>query len=217
MATPDGARPGTEFYRRAPIAVAYDLLGCLIVSDRLPGRVAGRIVEVESYAGPEDEASHAGKYAAGSAAMFGAPGRAYVYRSYGIHTMLNVVGHEDGVAGAILIRAVEPTHGVQRMAVRRGRDSSHQLCNGPGRLCQAFDIRLTDNGLDLLTSRDLWIERGTRPRSVLCGERIGISKAREAHWRLFVGDNRFVSVHRRGFLCDPDCLPVLVSEQILPG
>lgn len=217
MATPDGARLDTEFYARSPIAVAFDLLGCQLVSDRPPGRVAGRIVEVEAYAGAEDEASHAGKYAAGRAAMIGPPGRAYVYRSYGIHAMLNVVAHEEGAAGAILIRALEPSDGAQRMAARRGRDSSHQLCNGPGRLCQAFDIRLTDDGLDLETSTDVWIARGPRPTTIMCGERIGISKGRQAQWRLFVGDNRFVSLPRRGLPCDPAHLPTLVPEQIPPG
>ena len=209
MATPDGRRPGEAFFARPPIAVAYDLLGCLLVSTRPPGRTAGHIVEVEAYAGVEDLASHAGKYAAGRAAMLGPPGRAYVYRSYGIHAMLNVVAHVEGEAGAVLIRAVEPTEGLPVMTIRRGRDSIVELCSGPGRLCQALDIRLTDDGLDLKASDEIWVERGSPPETVLCGERIGISKGREAHWRLFVGDNRFVSSPRRGRSCDSAQLPAL--------
>ena len=205
-------RPGKAFFTRPPIAVAYELLGCLLVSARPPARTAGRIVEVEAYAGDEDLASHAGKYAAGRAAMFGSPGKAYVYRSYGIHAMLNVVAHEDGESGAVLVRAIEPTEGISAMTLRRGRESPGELCNGPGRLCQALDIRLTDNGLDLEAFNEIWIERASTPGSILCGERIGISKGREAHWRLFVGDNRFVSPPRHGRPCDPTQLPVL-----LPG
>jgi DNA-3-methyladenine glycosylase len=205
-------RPGEAFFARPPISVAYDLLGCLLVSDRPPAPTAGRIVEVEAYAGVEDLASHAGKYAAGRAAMFGPRGRAYVYRSYGIHAMLNVVAHQDRDAGAVLIRAVEPTVGIATMSARRGRDTVRELCNGPGRLCQAFAIRLSDDGLDLETSGELWIERGSRPGVVLCSERIGIAKGREAHWRLFVSENRFVSPPRRGQVCDPTRLPALSPD-----
>jgi DNA-3-methyladenine glycosylase len=212
LATPDGKRPGEAFFARPPITVAYDLLGCLLVSDRPPAPTAGRIVEVEAYAGVEDLASHAGKYAAGRAAMFGRPGRTYVYRSYGIHAMLNVVAHGEGEVGAVLIRALEPIEGSSAMILRRGRDSSAELCNGPGRLCQALDIRLADDGLNLEASNEIWIEHGSPPGSILCSERIGISKGREAHWRLFVGDNRFVSPPRRGRPCDPARLPILIPD-----
>ncbi|MDQ4099482.1 MAG: DNA-3-methyladenine glycosylase [Chloroflexota bacterium] len=204
---PETVRPGESFFTRPPIEVAYDLLGCLLVSDRPPARTVGRIVEVEAYAGPDDLASHAGKYAAGRAAMFGPPGRAYVYRSYGIHTMLNVVAHEMGRAGAILIRAIEPVDGLPTMAARRGLTTSTSLASGPGRLCQAMAIYLTDDGLHLASSDQVWIEHGAPLQSVLCAPRIGISQGREVRWRLFASDNRFVSLPRRGEPIDPASLP----------
>lgn len=204
----EAVRPGEAFFTRPPIAVAYDLLGCLLVSDRPPARTVGRIVEVEAYAGPDDLASHAGKYAAGRAAMFGQPGRAYVYRSYGIHTMLNVVAHEVGQAGAILIRAIEPVAGLPTMAARRGLTNPTSLGSGPGRLCQALAIRLADDGLHLASSDEIWIQHGAPLRSVLCSPRIGISQWREARWRLFAGGNRFVSPPRRGEPFDRGALPL---------
>ena len=194
----DGPRIDRAFFARHPLLVALDLLGCRVVSARAPTLTAGRIVEVEAYGGPEDLASHAGKYQAGWTAMVGPPGRAYVYRSYGIHAMLNVVAHDDSASGAVLVRALEPVVGLQAMRQRRAKTSDRELCSGPGRLCQALDIRLTDNGLDLTTSSELWLEPGERSSRALRSERIGISMGKEELWRFFDGDSRFVSPPRRG-------------------
>lgn len=178
--------------------MAHDLLGRLVVTRRSPEPTVGRIVEVEAYGGPEDPASHAGKYRAGRAAMFGTCGLAYVYRSYGIHAMLNIVAHSRDESGAVLIRALEPIDGLDTMRLRRAKQSEFELCNGPGRLCQALDIRFTDNGLDLISSMEVCIERGSPSTTRLRSGRIGISIGQEALWRLFVADNRFVSMPRSG-------------------
>ncbi len=192
---------GRAFFERKPLLVAFDLLGCQIVSTRYPGFASGRVVEVEAYGGTEDLASHAGKYEAGRIAMGGRAGLAYVYRSYGIHAMLNVVAHEKDMSGAVLIRALEPNVGTDVMRLRRAKGTDRELCMGPGRLGQALAIRLIDNGIDLVTSKEIWIELGESPPTVLRSKRIGISVGKEAEWRLFDGDSVYVSPPRRGTAC----------------
>lgn len=191
------------FFAKSTIVVARDLIGCLLVSDRAQARTSGRIVEVEAYCGPGDPASHA-SFLRGDQVklMWGPPGFAYVYRSYGIHTMLNVVTETDGVAGAVLLRAVEPVEGIEAMRLRRRQVKVELLCSGPGRLCQALGVTLNDHGLDLVRSDELWIERGHRSRPIVASERIGISRGRELPWRFFESDNRYVSSHRRGVVTD---------------
>ncbi len=199
----DAPRVCRAFFERKPLLVAFDLLGCQIVSTRFPGFTSGRVVEVEAYGGREDLASHAGKYEAGRIAMGGRIGLAYVYRSYGIHAMLNVVAHEKDRSGAVLIRALEPNEGTDVMRLRRSKGTDRELCMGPGRLGQALAIRLLDNGRDLVTSNEIWIESGESPLTVLRSERIGISLEKEARWRLFDGDSMYVSPPRRGTSCVP--------------
>jgi len=196
-------RLSQPFFARATVVVARDLIGCRLVSDRTPVRTTGRIVEVEAYCGPSDPASHA-SFPRGDRVklMWGPPGFAYVYRSYGIHTMLNVVTETDGVAGAVLIRALEPVAGLDAMRQRRRQLKDELLCAGPGRLCQALGVTLDDHGRDLIGSDDLWIESGERSRPIVAGERIGISRGRESPWRFFESDNRYVSSHRRGVVTD---------------
>jgi DNA-3-methyladenine glycosylase len=186
------------FYEGPTIDVARNLLGQVLLSVTPQGRTAGRIVETEAYLGADDPASHAARLRTGRVeAMWGEPGIAYVYRSYGIHAMLNVVTEPVGSTGAVLIRALEPVIGVDLMRSRRGLDDAHLLCSGPGKLCQALDIGLDMHGTDLVTSGKLWISPGETPRDVSTSGRIGISRGQAHPWRFWVTGNPHVSAHRR--------------------
>lgn len=179
--------------------VARALLGCLIGTDRDGGSTVGRIVETEAYGAPDDPASHAAVRRTGRVtSMWGPPGVAYVYRSYGLHTMLNVVTEPEDVTGAVLIRALEPVNGLGTMRVRRGMADDRLLCAGPGRLCQALAVGLDDHGRDLVPGGDLWLAFGTPPTGVTTGSRIGITRGLDRPWRFFETGSRFVSAHRRG-------------------
>jgi DNA-3-methyladenine glycosylase len=186
------------FYERPTVDVARDLLGQLLISVTPGGRTAGRIVETEAYLGADDPASHAARLRTGRVeAMWGEPGIAYVYRSYGIHAMLNVVTEPVGETGAVLIRALEPLIGVDLMRARRGLDDERLLCSGPGKLCQALGISLEMHGTDLVTSDRLWIAPGETPSEVSTSSRIGISRGRAHPWRYWITGNPHVSAHRR--------------------
>ncbi len=187
-----------EFYERPTIEVARNLLGQVVVSDGPPGRTAGRIVETEAYLGADDPASHAARLRGGRVeVMWGEVGIAYVYRSYGIHAMLNVVAKPMGATGAVLIRAVQPLEGIEIMRSRRGVEDERLLCSGPGKLCQALGISLEMHGTDLVRGEALWISPGEPAREVSTSGRIGISRATEHPWRYWVTGNPFVSAHRR--------------------
>jgi DNA-3-methyladenine glycosylase len=186
------------FYERPTVDVARDLLGQVLVSETPQGRTAGRIVETEAYLGADDPASHAARLRTGRVeVMWGEPGIAYVYRSYGIHAMLNVVTEPLGTTGAVLIRALEPMIGVDLMRVRRCLDDERLLCSGPGKLCQALAIGLDLHGTDLVTSNRLWISPGDSPRDVSTSGRIGISHGQAYRWRYWTTGNPHVSAHRR--------------------
>ncbi len=130
--------------------------------------------------------------------MAGPPGIVYVYRSYGIHAMFNIVCAPPGEHGAVLIRALAPMDGVDVMAHRRGVVEKELLCAGPGRLCQAMGIKLSHDGTDLVESDLIWLSRGIPPVEIRVSERIGISRAKESPWRFFDPESRSVSAHRRG-------------------
>jgi DNA-3-methyladenine glycosylase len=192
------AHLGRAFYERPTVDVARNLLGQVLVSVTPDGCTAGRIVETEAYLGADDPASHAARLRTGRVeAMWGEPGIAYVYRSYGIHAMLNVVTEPLGTTGAVLIRALEPALGVELMRARRGVDDDRLLCSGPGKLCQALAISLDLHGTDLVTSDRLWISPGESPRDVSTSGRIGISRGQAHPWRFWVTGNPHVSAHRR--------------------
>ena len=158
--------------------VARRILGDTLLVDG----VGGVIVEVERYQ-EDDPASHSfGGRRGRAAVMFGPPGHLYVYRSYGIHWCLNLVCEPDGVGSALLIRALEPTHGVDVMSERRGRQ--RDLCSGPGRLCQALGVDGSLNGVPL-GGRVQVLARSRRPR-IVTGPRIGITKAVARPWRFAI-------------------------------
>lgn len=204
------------WFARHPVRVAYDLIGCVLTVRRDGPDVAGRIVEVEAYAGTADPASHAARREVARAVMGGPPGHVYTYLSYGIHTMMNVVAHEEGEVGGVLLRAIEPLHGIDAMTVRRGGVAFEQLGKGPGSLGQAMEIRLKDIGTDLLTSDELWLVFGEPLAEIHAGPRIGISKAVEAPWRFFESPSRFVSSHRKGRVVAPDEVGLLIPPVGIP-
>jgi DNA-3-methyladenine glycosylase len=188
-----------SFYERPVLEVAKDLVGCTVWSRLGGATTAGRIVEAEAYADVTDLASHAARLKRGRVeSMSGPPGFAYVYRSHGIHAMLNVVAEREGSTAAILIRALEPVCGISVMQERRGVDSVEALCSGPGKLCQALGISLDDHGIDLVTSVQLWVAPGQSKPAISTSSRIGISRDRDRMWRVFETGSRFVSSHRRG-------------------
>ncbi|WP_136683714.1 DNA-3-methyladenine glycosylase [Falsirhodobacter xinxiangensis] len=168
-----------EWFDRDAPAVARDLVGAVLT---LRG-AGGRIVETEAYT-QTDPASHSFRGPGlRNRSMFGPPGRAYVYRSYGIHWCLNVVCR---AGEAVLIRAMEPTHGVTEMAARRGTDALRALCSGPGKLGQALGIGLDDDGGDLCIDAGL-------PCAVIAGPRIGITRAVDVPWRFGEKGSPFLS------------------------
>jgi DNA-3-methyladenine glycosylase len=182
-----------SFYARPALIVAPGLLGAVLVHSTPQGVLSGRIVETEAYGGGEDPGSHAfrGRTRRNSV-MFGPPGHAYVYRSYGIHACLNAVTDEDGIPGAVLIRALEPLTGVTVMEHYRGGRRGTDLCNGPGKLCQALAIGLDLNGADL-TKGALWIEPGVRPGAVETSARIGLSRGNDLQHRFLIPGSLCVS------------------------
>lgn len=176
------------FFARSVQDVAVDLLGCVLVV----GQCAGRIVEVESYPN-DDPASHSFRGPTPRClTMFGPPGRLYVYRSYGIHWCANVVCEPDGVAGAVLIRALQPLDGLEVMRERRGTDTDRLLCAGPGRLCQALGLTGADDGAVLGGSR-VQLRSGPAPERVLTGPRIGLSVSQDLPWRRGEAGSRYLS------------------------
>lgn len=161
-----------------------DLLGCVLSHESPQGLASGIIVETEAYR-PEDPACHAyNGPTMRNRTIFGAPGLAYVYLSYGIHHLINVVCEGEGVGSAVLIRALRPLEGGELMAERRGRNT--HLCNGPGRLTQALGIDLSRDGHDL-TDGKLTIRRGTTPDGeIISTTRIGISRGTDLPWRYLI-------------------------------
>ena len=185
------ARLAHEFYARSVHDVARDLVGCVVRH----GDTAGRIVETESYHMDEPAChAHAG-VTERTSTLFGPAGYAYVYFSYGIHSLLNAVAEEEGVGAAVLIRALEPVDGIETMRKRRRVTRDEELLSGPGKLTQALGIGLSLNGTSLVDGpiEVLSREPGSREPRVVIGERIGITKAAELPWRFCDADSRHVS------------------------
>jgi DNA-3-methyladenine glycosylase len=176
------------FYARSVHDVARDLVGCVVRH----GETAGRIVETESYH-MEEPACHAfAGVTSRTRTLFGPPGHAYVYFSYGIHSLLNAVAEEEGVGAAVLIRAIEPVEGIALMRERRRTGRDEELSNGPGKLTRALGIGLSLNGTSLVDGPIEVLRREREPRIVI-GERIGITKAADLPWRFCDADSRHVS------------------------
>jgi DNA-3-methyladenine glycosylase len=168
--------------------VAPELVGATLLFDG----VGGTIVEVEAY-DHEDPAAHGYRgRTLRNASMFGPPGHAYVYRSYGVHWCLNFVCEAEGVASAVLIRALEPTAGLDAMGTRRGLDDPRLLCSGPGRLCQALGITGEQDGRPLDRS-PFEVYTRAREEQVLTGPRIGITRAADRPWRYGLAGSKFLS------------------------
>ncbi|MFQ5513701.1 MAG: DNA-3-methyladenine glycosylase [Myxococcota bacterium] len=185
------------FFARPCLEVARDLLGCLLIHHvpEAEPRI-GRIVEAEAYLGEgKDAASHAHRGPTRrNRAMFGPPGRFYVYLSMGLHVCANVVCEAEGRGAAVLLRAVEPLEGLEGMRDARGGRDGVELTNGPGKLSQAFGITLDHYGCSALTGT-LRIEppRTHTPLPILRSARIGLSRATDKPYRFFVAENRYVS------------------------
>ena len=178
----------SRFFARDVRDVARELIGATLLVDG----VGGTIVEVEAYDQAEP-ASHGFRGpTARNASMFGPSGRAYVYRSYGIHWCLNLVTGEEGHAAAVLLRALEPTQGLEEMRARRGLDDPRLLCAGPGRLCLALGVTLEHDGLPLDEPPfELHAREGEPP--IALGPRIGITQAADLQWRYVLSGSRFLS------------------------
>jgi DNA-3-methyladenine glycosylase len=183
-----GERLTREFFARAVHEVAPELIGATLLVDG----VGGRIVEVEAY-DQDDPASHSfSGRTSRTASMFGPPGHAYVYRSYGVHWCLNLVCAEHGRAEAALVRALEPTSGLDEMRERRGLGAKRSLCSGPGKLCQALGITHVHDGLPLDEPPfELLACEAELPLAV--GTRIGITRAVEQPWRYGLAGSPFLS------------------------
>lgn len=182
-----------SFFARGTLLVARELVGHLMVMEGPRGRLACRIVEVEAYRGPRDPASHAYRLTPRSRIMWGKPGTAYVYFTYGNHFCVNVVTEREGVAGAVLFRALEPLEGVEIMRSNRGTDDDRLLLSGPGRLSQAMGITRAHNGADL-TAPPFYLARGRRgPVRVVAAPRIGIRVAVDRPWRFMLAGSPFIS------------------------
>jgi DNA-3-methyladenine glycosylase len=177
-----------DFFARTVHEVAPDLIGVTL----LVNGVGGRIVEVEAY-DQEDPASHGYRgRTPRNEAMFGPPGHAYVYRSYGIHWCLNLVCGEEGIAEAVLIRALEPTAGLDEQRRRRRVNELRALCSGPGKLCQALGITREHDGLPLDQPPFRLEPRGETPE-IVTGPRIGITRATGLSWRYGLAGSSFMS------------------------
>lgn len=186
--SPLGKPLNQRFFARSVHAVAPDLIGATMLVDG----VGGIIVEVEAYH-HTDVAAHSYRGPTPrNGVMFGPPGFAYVYRSYGIHWCVNMVCEAEGSASAVLIRAIEPTHGLAAMRRRRGLGDEQMLCSGPGKLCEAMNISIKHNGLSLLAPPFAFHARPKKPE-IVAGIRIGITKAVELPWRYGLKGSRFLS------------------------
>lgn len=187
-----------DFFDRAPERVAPDLLGCVFERHAPDGVVAVRLTEVEAYAGGRDPASHAyrGKTAR-NAVMFGRPGHAYVYFTYGMHFCLNLVCLGEGTAAAVLIRAGEIVRGRALAAARRPRSSERDLARGPARLCEALGVDRSLNGADVCDPvGSLRVLPGAPAAAYRTGPRTGVSSAKDVAWRFWIDGEPTVSPHR---------------------
>ncbi|MHB1455653.1 MAG: DNA-3-methyladenine glycosylase [Armatimonadota bacterium] len=182
------------FYLQETVTVAKALLGKVLVHETPEYIIAGRIVEVEAYV-TGDPACHSFRgRTQRNAVMFGEPGHAYVYFTYGMHFCLNAVTQPEDTGEGVLLRAVEPLEGIELMSHNRGTDKLHNLCSGPGKLTQAFGINASHKGLDLCGGSPLRIvDGGMADVEIVEAPRVGIRLAVERLWRFYINGSRFIS------------------------
>jgi DNA-3-methyladenine glycosylase len=194
-----------EFYSESAVGVAKKLLGAVLICDSPEGAVSGRIVETEAYAGRNDAACHSYGRTAPSGhrtdVMFGPGGFAYVYLIYGMYNCFNVVANVTGEPEAVLIRAVEPTGGIQLMAARRNTSDPLKLCSGPGKLCMAMGITRAMNGTDICGGGKIFITKGDviNRDAISVTPRINVDYSGEAKsypYRFVIRDSAFLSTRR---------------------
>jgi len=183
------------FYARNTVQVARDLLGKRLARIKGRMRMLGRIVEVEAYRGIDDPASHAFRgLTIRNQPMFGQPGHAYVYFTYGNHYCLNVTTEQVGIPGAVLIRALEPLEGLNAMRRLRPKVSDLKLTNGPGKLTKAFAIDKSLNEIDMTKQGPLYIlESGPESFEIVATQRVGIRDGKDRMWRFYVSGNAYIS------------------------
>ena len=185
-----------DFYARDTVRVARALLGCVLETRIRGALTAGRIVEVEAYVGPHDPAAHGfgNRRSARNDRLFGPPGTAYVYFTYGMHWCFNTVTEREDYPSAVLVRALEPLAWIEIMRRRRGCPDDRSLCSGPARLCEALAITGALNGAPLDRGRiRILAAELPGPRRVTTSPRIGISKARDWPLRFCMGGSEWLS------------------------
>ncbi len=183
-----------KFYNRSTLKVAKELLGKYLIVQKDGHFLSGKIVETEAYIGFKDPASHAYRgMTPRNKVMFGDPGYAYVYITYGMHHCLNLVTEKKGYPAAVLIRALEPSDGIELIKKRRGRQKLKDLTSGPAKLCQALDIDRNLNGADLCSDIIYVENRGKVVKRISSSSRIGIKEGKKKNWRFYIKDNEFVS------------------------
>jgi DNA-3-methyladenine glycosylase len=187
-----------SFFARDTATVAKELLGKKLIRYIKNHRTVCRVIETEAYYGSNDPASHAARgKTPRSSIMFGPPAVAYVYFNYGVHYLFNVVTEKEGVAGAVLIRALEPLEGIEQLLANRPVKQIEQLTSGPGKLTQALSITSKDNGSSLLGSSFCFSESDYQHFSIEQAPRIGISNGQHLLLRFYISGNKFVSQSRR--------------------
>jgi len=186
-----------SFYERDTVNVAPDLIGKHLIRVTAYGEMVSRIVEVEAYRGRDDPASHAFRgLTPRNAPMFGDPGHAYIYFTYGNHYCLNITTQKAGAPGAVLLRAVEPIDGIRLMKHFRPNVSDTQLTSGPGKLTKALAIDKALNEQDMTKAGPLFVtDPGQRESEIYRSTRIGISDGQDKRWRFYIKGNPYVSKH----------------------
>jgi DNA-3-methyladenine glycosylase len=183
-----------NFYNHPTLKVAKELLGKYLVIEKDGKYISGKIVETEAYIGPDDPASHAYRgLTPRNRIMFGDPGCAYVYLTYGMHHCLNFVTERKGFPAAVLIRALEPADGIEIMKKRRKAKDLINLTNGPAKLCQALGIDRALNGADLCSDIIYVEDRGNEIGKIVSTSRVGIKEGKDKKWRFYIENNEFVS------------------------
>lgn len=186
-----------SFFSHSTLDVAEGLIGMVLVRLSEQGTTSGIIIEAEAYRGEGDPASFAYRGRTKKSEMlYGPPAIAFVYMTYGVHFILNVITERENYPAAVLIRAVEPVEGISLMKKRRGRDDLENLCSGPAKICQAFAIDLSLNGVSISSPKSiLYIERGSKDkRELVWRPRIGIREGKERLWRVYQKGSPFISV-----------------------